>query len=167
MSGLHDGKHEYSDGKHESRLYCIFTNAAAMRAVTRFEVSQEQLVPKHKLLVVGIDLEMFTATQMVLVRQVKLQALDQNMLEKDFEDNWDGKRQHYVERCDVLLMRRDKDAFMKQQSEHIDEKMTAATGREPRFVLESVPKVDARNRGRSRCADQEEEEIDKPNQIHE
>ena len=33
---------------------------AALRAVRRFEVSQEQVVPKHKLLVVEIDLEMYT-----------------------------------------------------------------------------------------------------------
>ena len=34
----------YSDGKHESRLDYVFANAAALRAVRRFEVPQEQVV---------------------------------------------------------------------------------------------------------------------------
>ena len=70
-----------SDGKHESRWDYVFANTAALRAVRRSEVSQEQVVPKHKLLVVEIGLEMYTATQMVVVRQFKLEAPDQNKLE--------------------------------------------------------------------------------------
>ena len=62
-------------------------------------MSQVQLVPKHKLLVVEIDLEMFTTTQMVMAREVKLEPLDQNKLEEDFKKSWDEKRQHLVERC--------------------------------------------------------------------
>ena len=46
----------YSDGKHESRLDCVFANTTALRAVSTFEVSQEQAVPTHKLLLVEIDL---------------------------------------------------------------------------------------------------------------
>ena len=81
----------YSDGKHESRLDYVFANAAALRAVRRFEVSQEQVVPKHKLEVVEIDLEMHIATQMAMVRQVKLEAPDKNKLEKDFGNSWERK----------------------------------------------------------------------------
>ena len=67
-----------SDGKQKSRLDYVFRHAAALRAVRRFEVSQEQVVPKHRLLVVEIDVEMYTATQVVMVRQVKLDAPDKN-----------------------------------------------------------------------------------------
>ena len=49
------------------------------------------MVPKHKLEVVAIDLEMHTAKQMVMVRQVKLEAPDQNKLEKDFGNSWERK----------------------------------------------------------------------------
>ena len=50
----------YSNGKHETQLDCVFAKTAALRAVRRFEVSQEQMVPKHKLLLVEIDLETHT-----------------------------------------------------------------------------------------------------------
>ena len=79
----------YSDGKHESRLDCVFANTAALRAVRRFEVSQEQVASKRKLLVVQTDLEMYTRTHMVMVRQVNLEAPEQNKLEKDFEQHWE------------------------------------------------------------------------------
>ena len=87
-------------------------------------MSQEQVVPKCKLLVDDIDLEMCTDTQMVIAKQVKLEARDQNKLEKDFEKSWDEKSQHFVERCDrhdldeawEMLSDAYKDAFPKQQS---------------------------------------------------
>ena len=59
----------YSVGKHDSRLDCVFANAAALRAVRRF-----------------------TAKQMVMVRQVKLEAPDKNKLEKDFGNSWEMKQ---------------------------------------------------------------------------
>ena len=37
---------------------------------------------------------------MVMVRQVKLQTQDRNILEIGFDKSWDGKKQHFVERCD-------------------------------------------------------------------
>ena len=73
----------YRDGKHESRLDYVFAIADALRAVRRFEVSQEQVVPKHKLLMVEIDVEMYRTTQKVMIKQIKLDAPDQNKLEKD------------------------------------------------------------------------------------
>ena len=50
------------------------------------------MVPKHKLLVVETDLEVYTATQMVMVRQIIVVAPDQNKLKKDFGEVWEGKR---------------------------------------------------------------------------
>ena len=157
-----------SDGKHDSRLDNVLPKTAALRAVRRFEVSQEQVVPKHKLLVVEIDLEMYTATLMVMVSQVKLEAPEQNKLEKDFDKNWDGKRQHFVERCDrrafdktwEVLSDGYNDAFLKQQNENIDEKKTAGNVGNKVCARTCVPKADARFHGRSRCADQEEDETD-------
>ena len=52
---------------------------------------KSRLGPKHKLLLVELDLEMYTATQMVMARQVKLEAPDLNKLEKDFENKLGGK----------------------------------------------------------------------------
>ena len=97
-------------------------------------MSREQVVPKR------------TATQMVMVRQVKMDAPHQNKLEKDFDKNWEGQRRHFAERCDrrafdeawEMLSDAYKDAFLKQQNERIDEKKTAGQGREPRFVREPV-----------------------------
>ena len=83
-----------SDGKHESRLDYVFPNTPALRAARRFAVSQKQVVPKRKLLVVEIELEVCTATHMLMVSQAKLEAPYQKKLEKDFEKSWDGKRQH-------------------------------------------------------------------------
>ena len=91
------------DGNHESRLDHVFATTAALRAVRRHQVSQEQVVPKHELLVVEINLEMYTATQVVMVRQVKLQAPGQNKVEKNFGQSWDGRRRHIVERCEACL----------------------------------------------------------------
>ena len=81
----------YSDGRHELRLDTVFANTCELTAVRKFEVCQEQVVPKHKLLVVEIDLEMHTATQMVMVWQIKLEAPDQNKLKKDFGEDLGGK----------------------------------------------------------------------------
>ena len=112
-----------------------------------FEVSQEQVVPKHKLPVVEIDLEMYTATQTVIVRQIKLEAPDPNKLKKDFGKKWEGNRLHFVGRCDrrafdeawEMLSDAYRDAFLNQQNERIDKKKkTAGKGREPRFVREPV-----------------------------
>ena len=77
---------------------------------------------------VEIGLEVYTATQMVMVRQVKLEAPDQNKLEKGFDKNWEVRRQHFLDRCDIRAvdeaweMPSDayKDAFLKQQSEKFD-----------------------------------------------
>ena len=90
-------------GNKEPSLDHVFANAA----VRRFEVSHEQVVPKHKLLLVESDMGMFTATQMVMVRQVKLEAPDRNKLEKDSGKSWDGRAQHFVDQCDRhFLVRR-------------------------------------------------------------
>ena len=108
-----------------------------------FDVAKHftQVVPKHKLLLLEIDLKKYTATQMVMVRPVKQEAPDQNKLEKDFEKNWEGKIRHVVERCDrraydawEMLSDAYKDAFLKQQNERIDENTTAGKGREPRLM---------------------------------
>ena len=90
-----------------ARMDFVFANTSALRAVRKFEVSQKQVVPKHKLLVVEIDLEMYTAIQMVMVRQIKLEAPDPSKLKKDLGEVWEGKRSHFVERCDRwVLMKR-------------------------------------------------------------
>ena len=58
-----------------------------------------------------------------------------------------GKRQHFVDKCDrhacdeawEMLADADKDAFLEQQSERIDEKKIARKGEEePRFVRDFV-----------------------------
>ena len=81
----------YSDGRHESRLDYVFANTSAMRAVRKFKVSQEQVVPKHKLLVVEIDLEMYTATHMVMVRQIKLGGTGPEQAEEGFWGDLRGR----------------------------------------------------------------------------
>ena len=109
-------------------------------------MSQEQVVPEHMLLVVEIDVEMHTATRMVMARQVKLEAPDQHKLEKDFGNSWEGKRRHFLESSDKCVFDEAwetlsdacKDAFLKQQNERIDETKTAGKGREPTFVREPV-----------------------------
>ena len=73
-------------------------------------MSQEQVVPKHKLLMVEIDVEMYTTTQMVMIEQIKLDAPDQNKLEKDFGNISEGKRRRFSESCE-------REAFLKQQIE--------------------------------------------------
>ena len=80
----------FSDGKHESILDCVFSKTAAL--------SHEQVVPKHTLLVGEFDLEMYTATPMVIVRQVKLEAADHKKLEKDFQKELGRTWQHFVEK---------------------------------------------------------------------
>ena len=37
---------------------------------------------------------------MVMVRQIKLEAPDQNKLKKDFGEVLEGMRSHFVKRCD-------------------------------------------------------------------
>ena len=41
------------------------------------------------MLVVEIHLDMYTVTQMVIGRQIKLEAQDQNTLKKDFGEIWE------------------------------------------------------------------------------
>ena len=149
-----------SDGKHESRLACVFANAAALRAVRRFEMSQEQVVPKHKLLMVK-----YTTTQIVMVKQIKLDAPDQNKLEKDFGNLWEGKRRRYSESCErcandeawETLSDAYREAFLKQQNERVNVKKTAGKGRVPRFVREPVcqkptPGVEGGDASKDACA---------------
>ena len=74
---------------------------------------------------------------MVLVRQVKLEAPDQNKLEKDFGNSGKGRRRHFLESSDKCAFGDAyKDAFLKKRNERIDEKKTAGKGREPSFVRE-------------------------------
>ena len=77
----------YNDGKHPSRLGYAFANTAALRAVRRFEVSQERAVPKYKLLAGG-----------------------RNRFGNDFASG--TERGNTFEESDAY-----KDAFLKQQNE--------------------------------------------------
>ena len=132
---------------------------------------QEEVLPKHKLLVVEIDLEMFTATPTVMVKQIKLEAPDQNKLKKDFGKIWEGKRLHFVERCDrrafveawEMLSDAFRDAFLEQQNERIDKKKTARKGEIRGFFREPVcqkptpgfiDEVDVQIRKRKKLIDQ-------------
>ena len=113
----------YDDGKHQSRLGYAFANTAALRAVRRFEVSQERAVPKYKLLAGG-----------------------RNRFGNDFASG--TERGNTFEESDAY-----KDAFLKPQNEKSTETKTAGKGREPRLVQEPVcQKAGATVHGRSRCA---------------
>ena len=153
----------------------VFANAAALRAVRRFEESQEQVVPKHKL-VVEIDLDMYTATQMVMVRQVKLEAPDQNKLEKDFGNSREGKRRHFLESCDKCAFDEAWETLLRclqrcllETAEREDRREDDGRKREGAEVCAraGMSETDTRIHGPSRRAEKDEEEADRPNQIDE
>ena len=126
----------------------VFANTAALRTVRRFELSQEQVVTKHKLLMVESDLEMYTATPMVM-GQVKLD-LTRTSWTKTLK-RIGRERDDTLWKCvtDVLLVKRGRCSAMltrmlPEATEQEDDRRREGTRACARTC---VPKADARFTG--------------------